>query len=314
MKKYTLNYYSNFKCIADKCKHTCCAGWIMNIDAKSLNSYKKDSSAFAKRLNDGIDFEKSVFKRNRKGQCAFLNKDGLCDIIINLGEKSLCQVCSDHPRFRSFFSDRIEMGLGFSCEQATKVILTYPNKIEPILINDSGKEKPLDFNQQNILAFRQKVFDIIQDRSHKIDDRINAVLKECRAQICEKDFIKVINRFYNLERLNKSWSKRLDGVRKISFNKTTDEGLSLYAEQFLVNSIYRHLSSAEDTLWVRARTIMVIVSWWLIKAIFDVEKGGANDHLEVLCDVVREYSAEVEYSQENAEKLYNFAYKFIKLS
>ena len=132
MKEYVLSYYPNFKCVADKCKHTCCAGWEMNIDSESLSVYKKDNSAFSETLKNGINFKKSKFKCDKTKRCAFLNEQGLCEIIINLGEKSLCQVCRDHPRFRSFFDDRIETGLGFSCEEAAKIILSFKDKIDLI--------------------------------------------------------------------------------------------------------------------------------------------------------------------------------------
>ena len=34
----TPNYYMNFKCIADKCRHTCCAGWEIEIDDETLSA------------------------------------------------------------------------------------------------------------------------------------------------------------------------------------------------------------------------------------------------------------------------------------
>ena len=107
MKEYVLNYYPKFKCIAGKCKHTCCAGWEMCIDKESLDAYKNEASGFATTLANGINFKKSKFKSDKFGRCAFLDADGLCEIISNLGEKALCQVCRDHPRFRSFFGDFI---------------------------------------------------------------------------------------------------------------------------------------------------------------------------------------------------------------
>ena len=37
----TPDYYDKFKCIADKCPDTCCAGWQIVIDEASLEKYKK---------------------------------------------------------------------------------------------------------------------------------------------------------------------------------------------------------------------------------------------------------------------------------
>ena len=32
MKTYAPKYYQQFHCIADKCKHSCCIGWEIDID------------------------------------------------------------------------------------------------------------------------------------------------------------------------------------------------------------------------------------------------------------------------------------------
>lgn len=307
MKKYLLNYYPKFKCIADKCNHSCCVGWEISIDSYSLEKYKNDKSAFSDTLNHGINFKKSKFKTDKSGRCAFLNNNGLCELIINLGENSLCQVCRDHPRFRSFFNDRVETGLGFCCEEATKIILSYKDKIELTLIADDKKDFSFDFNQKNILEFRKKALDILQDRKIGINERIENLSSFCNLSFSEKIFNKLVKTFLSFERLDKSWTKRLKKIKKIDFNKTTDESLSLMCEQFLVNSLYRHLSDAEDTIFVRARTIACIFSWWVIKSILKTESYNE------IFDIVRAYSSEVEYSQKNLDKLYNFSNKFIKI-
>ena len=124
MKEYVLNYNSQFVCLAGQCKHTCCAGWDIYLDTETLGRYKTDSSSFASLLHGGIDFKKGKFRTDKKKRCAFLNGDGLCEIYAHYGKEHLCQVCHDHPAFRSRFEDRIETGLGFCCEQATKIILS----------------------------------------------------------------------------------------------------------------------------------------------------------------------------------------------
>ncbi len=313
MKEYVLNYYPLFKCVAGECKHTCCAGWQMNIDQQSLNAYNNEKSAFGEVLRKGINFKRSSFKADKMGRCIFLDRNGLCEIIKNLGEQSLCQVCRDHPRFRAFFDDRVELGLGFCCEEACKIILTFKNKIYPVLVSDDEESAELDFNQKNVLTFRQKVIDIIQDRNEDINDRIAQILLLCNARIEEKDASKIIKTFFFFERLNKSWTARLKSLKKTQIAKSTDAKLEVYAEQFLVNSLFRHLYDAEDTLEVRARTIACVIGWWIINGVFERENRQDKDDLSLIIDVVREYSAEIEYSQKNLTKLYSLAYNFIKI-
>jgi len=311
MKEYILNYYPLFKCIAGECQHTCCAGWEMMIDSQSLASYKNEGSPFAERLKGGINFKKSMFKSDKLGRCAFLNGEGLCEIIINLGESRLCQVCRDHPRFRSFFEDRTEMGLGFCCEQASAVILSFTGKIKPLLFSDDGKAEDLSYNHKNVLEFRQRALDILQDRAVDINNRISSLLTLCNAG-GENDFKKIVKAFLSLERLDNAWGSRLKRVKTDNFNQQTNGELSLYCEQFLSNGIYRHLSSAEDTMWVRAITVSLIFAWWVIKEIISTERA-AGDLLSTTADVIRAYSSEVEYSPKNLDKLFGFAYKFIEI-
>lgn len=283
----------------------------MNIDEQTLTNYKGYEGEFSSALKSGINYKKSKFRTDKFKRCAFLNEKGLCEIIINLGEKSLCQVCRDHPRFRGFFEDRTETGLGFCCEEAARIVLSFKGKIEPIMISDDRAEIELDINERNLLQFREKALNIVQDRTVNINQRIENLLALCNANFLEEDFKKVIKTFLSLEKIEKEWTKKLKSITKTSFDKSTDKNLSLYCEQFLVNGLYRHLSDAEDTMWVRARTIALIFGWWVVESIIDLEK--TDNLLETTIDAVRSFSAEVEYSQKNLDKLFNFCYKFIKI-
>lgn len=311
MKEYLLNYYSQFNCKAERCVHTCCKGWDMCIDENTLKNYKNCTSSFAPSLKKGINFKKARFKADKNGRCAFLNDKGLCEIIINLGEKSLCQICRDHPRFRSCFDDRVETGLGFACEEATRIILSFKEKIQPVLVAEENCNKELCFIQAQLLKFRKNTLDIIQDRNSDINDRISAILKLCSAQIDESDYKKIVKRFISLERLEKSWGKRLKGLNN-SLSTQVNNELSLYCEQFLVNSIYRFICEAEDVAYARAVVLACLFAWWIINSIYQNE-GAKQKEFESICDIVREYSAEVEYSQKNQNKLFDFAYSFVKI-
>lgn len=44
------DYYRQFTCIGGKCPDTCCAGWEIVIDDKTLEKYKKYPGGFGNRL------------------------------------------------------------------------------------------------------------------------------------------------------------------------------------------------------------------------------------------------------------------------
>ena len=126
MKQFEFNYSKKFNCIADKCKHNCCKGWQIAVDKKTADKYlslSNDNNRF-KNCLDG-QFFKMIDKN-----CPFLDSDNLCHIIKNYGDKALCKTCKTHPRFKNFFSDRIETGLGLYCEEAGKIILSSKSKMK----------------------------------------------------------------------------------------------------------------------------------------------------------------------------------------
>ena len=329
MKAYVLNYYPSFRCVAGDCKHTCCAGWDMYIDGQTLNAYKHEGSCFGDQLKKGVNFKKGKFKADKAGRCVFLNKKGLCEIILHLGEDRLCEVCKKHPRFINRLPNGVETGLDFCCEQATKIILSQKERIERVEAGqDSVPEQAPDFLQEQVLKFRETALKTLQDRSVPLALRIQNLLSLCKASVKGEDFHKIVKAFLRLERLDKAWGNRLSALKKgqpsalkkhaqpVDFSLGQGQDGSRYAEQFLCNQLYRHLSDAEDTLWVRARTVACVLSWWLIAALWEAERKEGNapqTEFETLCDIVRAYSADVEYSQKNLNKLYRFARTFINL-
>ena len=161
MKLYAPKYYKRFKCIADKCEHSCCIGWEIDVDADTLKQYKKVKGDFGKRLLENIDLKCDAphFILGEKERCPFLNERGLCDIIIELGEDSLCDICSDHPRFRNFFSDREELGLGLCCEEACRLILSKEEPTE-FISEDDGEDFELFEDEEILLSVRNELFDL----------------------------------------------------------------------------------------------------------------------------------------------------------
>lgn len=91
------DYYKEFTCIADVCPDTCCAGWQIVIDEKSLKKYRRVKGPFRGRLHNDIDWKEQVFHQYHR-RCAFLNEKNLCDIYSEIGKEMLCDTCRKYPR------------------------------------------------------------------------------------------------------------------------------------------------------------------------------------------------------------------------
>ena len=100
MKYVFPSYYEKFKCIGSKCKHNCCIGWGIDVDDETYELYKTADGEWNKRFADNIVVENGTAHFVMKGKrCPFLNEHNLCDIICELGENAICNICRDHPRF-----------------------------------------------------------------------------------------------------------------------------------------------------------------------------------------------------------------------
>ena len=155
MNVYVPDYYPEFRCIASECRHTCCAGWEIDIDGESLARYERMPGDFGDRVRRSISAEGTPHFVLAEGErCPLLNRSNLCDLILREGEEALCQICRDHPRFRNYLSSRVEMGLGLVCEEAARIILTQPHPLR--LIRWEGSEaEPRTEDEEYLLSLRE---------------------------------------------------------------------------------------------------------------------------------------------------------------
>ena len=145
MNLYVPDYYPAFRCIASKCGHTCCAGWEIDIDADSLSRYDRLPGEFGERVRRCVSREGTPhFILGAGERCPLLNGENLCELILHAGEGALCQICRDHPRFRNYFSGRVEMGLGLVCEAAARLILSSDHPLRLIRLEGDGAEAMTD--------------------------------------------------------------------------------------------------------------------------------------------------------------------------
>lgn len=116
------DYYGDFHCIASACEDTCCAGWQIAVDEKSLEKYKKVKGSFGNRLKNCINWKEQTFEQSHR-RCAFLNEENLCDLYSELGAGALCKTCRRYPRHIEEFENLREIMLSLSCPEACRLIL-----------------------------------------------------------------------------------------------------------------------------------------------------------------------------------------------
>lgn len=184
-------YYENFHCIADRCEDTCCAGWEIDIDDRSYQYYNSVTGEMGKRLKNSIReygleqedaYEAHGFVLDKDRRCPFLNDEGLCDLFLELGEGSLCDVCTNTPRNFMEYGREREISISASCPEAARLIY---GKKEPIVFVEREEEGELDFEESpEEIMFAHRIRDardqsvkILQDRKYTVTARIAHFLK-----------------------------------------------------------------------------------------------------------------------------------------
>lgn len=136
------NYYSDFQCIGSACQDNCCIGWEICIDSNTLDFYRQVPGTLGEKLQHNISNDNPPhFTLTKELRCPFLTERNLCELHTQLGEKHLCTICAEHPRFHNWFGNEQESGLGLCCEEAARLILFSE---QPVSFVQQTTEQPAD--------------------------------------------------------------------------------------------------------------------------------------------------------------------------
>lgn len=318
------SFYDKFKCIASRCKDNCCIGWEVDVDEASYEKYCSVKGDFGKKLRDKIVLSPEgdkCFKLGDRDRCPFLNDDNLCDIIINCGEDFLCDICREHPRFYEWFPGVTECGLGLSCEEVCRILLSDESPVEYVEYND-GEEIILDTEEDvaesdgyvYLSALREVFYDILKSDA-TLDEKLARILsrteKFTSKDIKIKNYRNSVNAYMKTEPIDEKWTEFINDLsanledivsNEENFNEKIG-GDALYSK-ILSYIIFRHFSKAVFDRSVAERVCFSVESVRFIK-LCDMktfcEKGclTTEDRIENL----KNWSKQVEYSDENTDLL-----------
>ncbi len=212
--EYTIpDYYQRFSCIAAACEDTCCAGWGIVIDEKTMKKYKSYGGGFGNRLSNDIDFEVSSF-RQYDHRCAFLNDRDLCDIYEEAGKEMLCKTCKRYPRHVEEYEGLRELSLSLSCPEAARIILSNKEKVRFLTKERNHfQEEYEDFDYllfTKLMDARNVIFDIVQNREQSLRERLMFSLTfghDLQRRICHQQLFEMDEMFEHYKD-QKTWEKQ----------------------------------------------------------------------------------------------------------
>ena len=160
--RYTVpDYYKKFKCLASDCPATCCAGWQIMIDDKSLKKYASCPGIFGNRLVNSINWEEGRFKQYHS-RCAFLNEQNLCDIHLEKGPDFLCRTCRRYPKHVEVYENEREISLSLSCPMVARLLLDKTDQAQ-FLTTEKVRKNDGDHLQKNDDDFDEILYSALQD-------------------------------------------------------------------------------------------------------------------------------------------------------
>ena len=269
------DYYDSFKCIADKCRHTCCAGWEIDIDEDSMALYRERPDIM-RHIKDS-----SFILQGKDERCPFLQDNGLCKLILEYGEDILCDVCTEHPRFYNYQDDIEYIGLGLCCEAALDLIVDREDKFRLVkgIVSDEGEvlgSDPYDkipFGIDEVNDFEGKISDLLA--------KLSPETKVCRDRA---------GYYLTLEFLDPKWqgllktlvSSKVDPAKRDAFI----DGNAREFRNLITYFLYRHMGDRK----IASESVRLIAE-------ITVSSGLP------LKEVARMYAVEIEYSDVNTDLL-----------
>ena len=293
MKIHAPKYYGDFKCIADRCTHSCCIGWEIDIDPVTMEKYNTLSDGYGKTILGSIEDDEVPHFRLCDGErCPHLDGRGLCRIISNLGDEYLCDICREHPRFYNDTARGKEVGLGMACEEAARLILSSDCYGEMMLADEA--DVICDTPDFDAVSEREKIYSILSDRSVPYYKRLTALYSAYDvfpSELGDSDWVEVLD---SLEYLDESHRELFRVYRS---DLSTIEEYEPLLERALAYFVYRHCSGAVDQEDLRAALGFALFCERLLSSLI-LYRDPKNAE-KYACII----SEELEYSEDNTQAI-----------
>ncbi|HHZ05586.1 MAG TPA: hypothetical protein GX401_02170 [Clostridiales bacterium] len=172
-------FYKDFNCIGSGCTDNCCIGWEIDIDNKTNSFYQGLNGSFGERLHSCINnIAQPSFILNDE-RCPFLNNENLCDVIINLGEKHLCEICKNHPRFYEWFDNLTELGIGLCCEEGCRLLFSNDEPVKFVTFETDDENQNINYDNElfsQLILARDTILAVLQNRNIPLLERFALTL------------------------------------------------------------------------------------------------------------------------------------------
>lgn len=289
-------FYHTFQCKANQCHHTCCQKWTIDVDEETAKLYQTLPTPLGEDLRKfmTVDDEGYYFMfSDKQPTCPLLREDGLCRVVLELGEDSLCDTCHMHPRFYKYIEDLELCGVGLSCEESVeKLLATEGDQLLFTIEDDDGeftaKDRPVLENIFDLLALG-------------ISPTICQFTPNHSIRYCQK----LISIYKETEPIDEEWTKQLAHLEDMLSSTTamnTTDLLTLDAQETAtLNKVYQYILYRQIDMLAECSLES------LVRYAFDATVFIAllTHQFGNLPEQIRRWSEQIEYDEDNVAFLFN---------
>lgn len=340
MKYIRPEFFDRFHCIASDCRDNCCAaGWEIDVDDETAKRYLACGGALGDDLRSALSTgpDGTVLTMRPDGTCPLLNEQGLCRIVLEKGEDWLCSICAEHPRFYNWYDNYKEAGVGLCCEEACRLLFAEEGPL--VFAEGDCDDEPCepDSMAQPLRQVRAAMLERLSDCTNSFETNICSILRQANAvqdaldcedpeamtrcaeipkardlqpvseEKCGRAVAQVMACFSNLEVLNAQWTEKCSAAerRATELCRNHTDAQEWFYARLASYMIYRWMMQALYDGEVKGRILFVAVACIAIRALELNAWNGEKDPQSVRLDVVREFSKEIEYSDDNMDTLWH---------
>lgn len=284
--------YHEFQCKADLCENTCCQLWTIDIDEPTAERYHTMTGPLGESLRQAITIDEEgshfVFSKEQP-MCPLLNEKGLCKVVLELGEKGLCDTCHMHPRFYKYIEDIELCGVGLSCEASVELLAKDRTNRELVFtIEDDDNEFGPDERLKLENVFQLLAFDL------------EPALFQYTPSPSEEYYKQLLDLYKTTEPIDEAWTTQVNALSKdIDRVVTSVKSYVHQQDMSIFNKVYQY---------ILYRQIDMLADYSL-EAIIGYAKDGTEYMLMTsaiegnpLKQIAR-WSQQIEYDEDNVDLL-----------
>ena len=289
-------FYHTFQCKANQCHHTCCQKWTIDVDEETAKLYQTLPTPLGEDLRKfmTVDDEGYYFMfSDKQPTCPLLREDGLCRVVLELGEDSLCDTCHMHPRFYKYIEDLELCGVGLSCEESVEKLLATEGDQLLFTIEDDDDE----FTAEDRPVL-ENIFDLL---ALGINPAICQFTLNHSIHYCQE----LVTIYKKTEPIDEEWTKQLAHLEAMLSSTTASTTMDLLKADTIdvsaLNKVYQYILYRQIDM-LAEYSLESLVRYAFDATVFIVLLTHQFGNLP---EQIRRWSEQIEYDEDNVAFLFN---------